>query len=319
MGDRILFEYIVRRTLWAIPTLLGVFTIIFVLAYMMPGDPVRAVMGEQYQRADPATIERVRERLGLNDPLHVRYIGFLARSLRGDLGESFVLDESVVDIIGYRFPRTLQLMSAALLVAIAIGIPAGILAARYQYSWIDHTLMLIAVLGVAMPVFWQAVLAKIFLTQDTYGVALFPVAGYGDGNPYYMVLPSLVLGTHLSATIARVMRSSLLEERGKDYSRTALSKGLTGNRVIVGHQLRNAMIPVVTVIGLDVGYLLGGSVVTETVFNWPGLGRAVIAAISRRDAPVIIGTLVFGALLFVVVNILVDIVYAFLDPQIRYA
>ncbi|MDZ7708608.1 MAG: ABC transporter permease [Trueperaceae bacterium] len=210
-------------------------------------------------------------------------------------------------------------MSAALLVAIAIGIPAGILAARYQYSWIDHTLMLIAVLGVAMPVFWQAVLAKIFLTQDTYGVALFPVAGYGDGNPYYMVLPSLVLGTHLSATIARVMRSSLLEERGKDYSRTALSKGLTGNRVIVGHQLRNAMIPVVTVIGLDVGYLLGGSVVTETVFNWPGLGRAVIAAISRRDAPVIIGTLVFGALLFVVVNILVDIVYAFLDPQIRYA
>lgn len=319
MGDRILFEYIVRRTLWAIPTLLGVFTIIFVLAYMMPGDPVRAVMGEQYQRADPATIERVRERLGLNDPLHVRYIGFLARSLRGDLGESYVLDESVVDIIGYRFPRTLQLMSAALLVAIAIGIPAGVLAARYQYSWIDHTLMLIAVLGVAMPVFWQAVLAKIFLTQDTYGVALFPVAGYGDGNPYYMVLPSLVLGTHLSATIARVMRSSLLEERGKDYSRTALSKGLTGNQVIVGHQLRNAMIPVVTVIGLDVGYLLGGSVVTETVFNWPGLGRAVIAAISRRDAPVIIGTLVFGALLFVVVNILIDIVYALLDPQIRYA
>ena len=319
MGDPILFEYIVRRTLWGIPTLLGVFTIIFVLTYLMPGDPVRAAMGEQYQRADPATIERVRERLGLNDPWYARYVGFLTRSLRGDLGESFVLDESVADIIGYRFPRTLQLMGAALLVAIAIGIPAGILAARYQYSWIDHTLMLVAVLGVAMPVFWQAVLAKIFLTQDTYGIALFPVAGYGGGNPYYMVLPALVLGTHLSATIARVMRSSLLEERGKDYSRTALSKGLTGTRVIMNHQLRNAMIPVVTVIGLDVGYLLGGSVVTETVFNWPGLGRAVIAAISRRDTPVIIGTLVFGALLFVVVNILVDVVYALLDPQVRYS
>jgi peptide/nickel transport system permease protein len=318
MGDPILFEYIVRRTLWAIPTLLGVFTIIFVLTYMMPGDPVRPVMGEQYQRADPVTIERVRERLGLNDPWYTRYVGFLARSLRGDLGESYVLDESVIDIIGYRFPRTLQLMGAALLVAIAIGIPAGILAARYQYSWIDHTLMLVAVLGVAMPVFWQAVLAKIFLTQGTYGVALFPVAGYGGGNPYYMILPSLVLGTHLSATIARVMRSALLEERGKDYSRTALSKGLTGTRVIMRHQLRNAMIPVVTVIGLDVGYLLGGSVVTETVFNWPGLGRAVIAAISRRDTPVIIGTLVFGALLFVVVNIVVDIIYALLDPQVRY-
>lgn len=314
-----MFDYIVRRLLWAIPTLLGVFTIIFVLTFMMPGDPVRAIMGEQYQRADPATIERVRDQLGLNDPLFVRYVRFLSRSLQGDLGQSYVLDESVNEILAYRFPRTLQLMGAALLVAILIGIPAGIFAARHQYSWIDNALMLIAVLGVAMPVFWQAVLAKIFLTQDTWGVALFPVAGYGGGNPYYMVLPSLVLGTHLSATIARVMRSSLLEERGKDYSRTALSKGLTGNRVIVGHQLRNAMIPVVTVIGLDVGYLLGGSVVTETVFNWPGLGRAVIAAISRRDAPVIIGTLVFGAMLFIVVNIVIDIVYAILDPQVRYA
>ena len=314
-----MLDYIVRRTLWAIPTLFGVFTIIFILTYMMPGDPVRAVMGEQYQRADPETIERVRDQLGLNDPWYVRYVGFLGRSLQGDLGQSYVLDESVNEILAYRFPRTLQLMGAALLVAIVIGIPAGLLAARYQYSWIDNTLMLVAVLGVAMPVFWQAVLAKIFLTQDTWGVALFPVAGYGGGNPYYMVLPSLVLGTHLSATIARVMRSSLLEERGKDYSRTALSKGLTGTRVILGHQLRNAMIPVVTVIGLDVGYLLGGSVVTETVFNWPGLGRAVVTAISRRDAPVIIGTLVFGALLFIVVNIVIDIVYALLDPQIRYS
>lgn len=307
-----------RRILWAIPTLLGVFTVIFVLTDLMPGDPVRAVMGEQYQRADPETILRVREQLGLNDPWYVRYVAFLGRSVRGDLGESYVLDESVNEIIGYRFPRTLQLMGAALLVAILVGIPAGILAARFQYTPIDHVLMLVAVLGVATPVFWQAVLAKIYLTQDTWGIALFPVAGYGDGNPWYMVLPALVLGTNLSATIARVMRSSLLEERGKDYSRTALSKGLTGGRVVFGHQLRNAMIPVVTVIGLDVGYLLGGSVVTETVFNWPGLGRAVVTAISRRDAPVIIGTLVFGALLFVVVNIVVDVVYALIDPRIRY-
>ncbi len=311
-------QFVMRRALWGIPTLLGVFTIIFVLTYLMPGDPVRAVMGEQYKRADPATIERVRDSLGLNDPGIVQYGRFLVRTISGDLGQSFVLDEAVIDIIGYRFPRTLQLMAAALLVAILIGIPAGILAARHQYSWIDHTLMLIAILGVAMPVFWQAVLAKIFLTQDTYGIALFPVAGYGGGNPYYLVLPSLVLGTHLSATIARVMRSSLLEERRKDYSRTARSKGLSDRGVIFHHQLRNAMIPVVTVIGLDVGYLLGGSVVTETVFNWPGLGRAVVTAISRRDTPVIIGTLVFGALLFVVVNIVIDVLYAFLNPQIRY-
>lgn len=311
-------QFVLRRALWGIPTLFGVFTIIFVLTYLMPGDPVRAVMGEQYKRADPETIERVRDSLGLNDPGIVQYGRFLFRTVTGDLGESFILDEAVIDIIGYRFPRTLQLMGAALLVAILVGIPAGIFAARHQYSWIDHTLMLIAILGVAMPVFWQAVLAKIFLTQDTYGVALFPVAGYGGGNPYYLVLPALVLGTHLSATIARVMRSSLLEERRKDYSRTARSKGLSDPRVIFRHQLRNAMIPVVTIIGLDVGYLLGGSVVTETVFNWPGLGRAVVTAISRRDTPVIIGTLVFGALLFVVVNIVIDVVYAVLNPQIRY-
>ena len=310
--------YIARRLFWAVPTLLGVFTIIFMLTYWLPGDPVRAIMGDQYRRADPETIERVRERLGFNDPWYEQYGRFLWRSSRGDLGQSFVLDESVRDILAYRFPRTLQLMAAALLVAILVGIPAGIVAARYQYSWIDHTLMLVALLGVAMPVFWQAILAKIYLTQDTYGVALFPVAGYGDGALINMVLPSLVLGTHLSATIARVMRSSLLEERGKDYSRTALSKGLTQNAVIFRHQLRNALIPVVTVIGLDVGYLLGGSVVTETVFNWPGLGRAVVNAILRRDTPIVIGTLVFGALLFVIVNLLVDLLYAAINPQIRY-
>ncbi len=314
-----MFQYVLRRALWAIPTLLGVFTIIFFLTYLMPGDPVRAVMGEQYKRADPATIERVRDSLGLNDPWYAQYGRFLYRTATGDLGKSYVLDEQVSGIIGYRFPRTLQLMSAALLVAILIGIPSGIMAARYQYTWIDHTLMLVALLGVAMPVFWQAVLAKIFLTQDTYGIALFPVAGYGGGNIYYLILPSLVLGTHLSATIARVMRSALLEERRKDYSRTARSKGLTERGVIFQHEMRNALIPVVTIIGLDVGYLLGGSVVTETVFNWPGLGRAVITAISRRDAPVIIGTLVFGALLFVAVNIVVDILYGVINPQIRYA
>lgn len=313
-----MLEYIVRRLLLAIPTLFGVFTLIFILTFLMPGDPVRAVMGESYRRAEPETIERIRDSLGLNDPWYEQYGRFLSNAVRGDLGRSFVLDESVSSIIGYRFPRTLQLMAAALVVAILIGIPAGILAARYRYSWIDHTLMFVALVGVAMPVFWQAILAKTFLTQDTYGIALFPVAGYGGGNPLYMVLPSLVLGTHLSATIARVMRSSLLEERSKDYSRTARSKGVSENGIVFNHQLRNAMIPVLTVIGLDIGYLLGGSVVTETVFNWPGLGRAVVNAIFRLDSPVIIGTLVFGAALFVLVNLVVDVLYVVLNPRIRY-
>lgn len=311
-------RYIIKRLLLTIPTLWGVFTVIFLLTYLMPGDPVRAVLGEQYRRATPETIERVRERLGLNDPWYEQYFRFLGRIVRGDLGESYILDQRVTEVIGYRFPRTLQLMSAGLLVAVLIGIPAGILAARYQYRWIDHTLMFIALVGVAMPVFWQAILAKMFLTQDTYGIALFPVAGYGDGNWRYLVLPSLVLGTHLSATIARIMRSTLLEERARPYSMTARAKGLPERIVLLRHQLRNALIPVVTVIGLDVGYLLGGSVVTETVFNWPGLGRAVVNAILRRDTPVIIGTLAFGALLFVLVNLITDLVYAALDPRIRF-
>lgn len=308
--------YVLKRLLYSVPTLLGVFTIIFVLVYLAPGDPVQSVMGDEYRRADPATIERVRESLGLNDPWYVQYLGFLSRLLRGDLGQSYVLGESVADIIGYRFPSTLLLMTAGLFVAVLIGIPSGIIAARYQYSWIDHTLMFVALIGVAMPVFWLAILAKIFLTQDAYGIALFPVAGYG--GPIYLVLPALVLGLQLSSTIARVMRSSLLEERSKDYSRTARSKGLWENGIIVRHQLRNAMMPVLTLIGLNVGYLLGGSVVIEIIFNWPGLGRAVVTAIFRRDNPVIIGTLVFGALLFVGVNLLVDLAYGFLNPQVRY-
>jgi len=169
-----------------------------------------------------------------------------------------------------------------------------------------------------MPVFWQGILAKMFLTQDTYGIALFPVAGYGDGALIYMVLPSLVLGTHLSATIARITRSSMLEVKPQPYMVTAVAKGLHRWRVVLVHQLKNALIPVVTVVGLDVGYLLGGSVVTETIFNWPGLGRAVVTAINRRDTPVILGTLVFGALIFVTVNLVVDLVYALINPRIRY-
>ena len=311
-------QYILRRLLLAVPTLLGVFTIIFVLAYLMPGDPVRAVLGESYRRADPATIERVRERLGLNDPWYVQYGRFLGRLLRGDLGTSYVLDQPVAEVIGYRFPRTLQLMAGGMLAALLIGIPAGILAAERQYTWVDHGLMFLALLGVAMPVFWLGILAKMFLTQDKYGIALFPVAGYGDGALIYMVLPSLVLGTHLAATIARITRSSMLEVKHQQYMMTAAAKGLSRWRVVMVHQLKNALIPVVTVVGLDVGYLLGGSVVTETIFNWPGLGRAVVTAINRRDTPVILGTLVFGALIFVVVNLIVDVVYAFINPRIRY-
>ncbi len=311
--------YIIRRLLLTIPTLLGVFTLIFILSYLMPGDVVRVVMGpEAYKRASPETIEHVREELGLNDPWYVQYGRFLWNMARGDLGWSYILDEPVQNVIGYRFPRTLQLMTAGIIVAMLIGLPAGVISAEWQYSWIDHLLMAIALIGVATPVFWQGILAKMFLTQDKYGVALFPVAGYGGGNVRYIILPALVLGTHLSATIARITRSSMLEARFQTYITTAEAKGLSRLQVLFGHQLKNALIPVVTVIGLDIGYLMGGSVVTETVFNWPGLGRAVVTAILRRDTPVILGTLVFGAFLFVIINLITDIAYAFFNPRIRY-
>ncbi len=310
--------YVLRRLVQVIPTLFGVFTILFILAYLMPGDPIRAVLGENYQRLSQETIQGVRDELGLDRPFMVQYIDFLWRTARLDLGKSYILDENVNDIIGYRFPRTIQLMAAAMVVSLLIGLPAGIVSALKQYTWTDSALMVFAILGVSMPVFWQAILAKMFLTQDKFGVALFPVGGYGDGDPWYLVLPALVLGTHLSATIARVTRSSMLEVARKDYINTARAKGLSARAVLLNHQLRTALIPIITVIALDIGYLLGGSVVTETVFSWPGLGRAAVTAINRRDTPVILGILIFGAILFVFINLITDLIYAVVDPRIRY-
>lgn len=312
-------KYILRRAIQIIPTLIGILTALYILAYLMPSDPLRAVLGEQYRRLDPAVVEGIREEMGLNKPFLVRYTEYLGQVLRGDLGRSFVLQENVSDIIAYRFPRTLQLMLGGLLVGVSIGIPAGIIAAQKQYTWIDHALMVISLIGVSVPIFWTALLAQLFLTQSKYGIALFPVAGYEDGSLLHLVLPSLVLGTNLSATLARVTRAAMLEVKGQDYIVTAHSKGIAPRIVLLRHQLRNALVPIITVVGLDIGYLLGGSVVTETIFNWPGLGRAVVPAIERRDTPVILGILIFGSFLFIVINLLTDLFYAVINPRIRYS
>lgn len=311
--------YIVRRLVQLIPTMLGIFTVLFILAFLMPGDPVRSVLGEEYKRLDPSVVEAVRDELGLNDPFFVRYFKFLGQMARLDLGKSFILKQNVWDIIGYRLPRTLQLMAGGMIVALLIGLPAGIIAAEKQYTWIDHALMVIALLGVSMPVFWLALLGQMIFTQDKYGIALFPVAGYEQGSLIHMVLPSLILGANLSATIARVTRSSMLEVRSMPFVTTAHAKGMPYRVVLLRHQLRNALIPIITVVALDVGYLLGGSIVTETIFNWPGLGRAIVPAIQRQDTPVILGILIFGAFLFVIINLLTDLIYALVNPRIRYA
>ncbi len=311
-------KYILRRLVQVIPTLFVVFTILFILSYLMPGDPVSAALGEEYERLDRETIAQIEEELGINRPFMVQYVEFLGRMARFDLGRSFIQRQPVMDIIGYRLPRTIQLMAGGMIVALSIGIPAGIISALKQYSWVDHSLMVFALIGLSMPVFWQGLLAQLFLTQDKYGIALFPVAGFGDGNLWYMVLPSLVLGTSLSATTARIMRSSMLEIQGADYLKTARAKGLSSRVVLIRHQLRNALIPVVTVIGLQIAGLMTGALVTETIFNWPGLGRAIVPAILKRDTPVIMGILIFGAVIFIVANLIIDLMYAILDPRIRY-
>lgn len=312
-------KYVARRVLQVIPTLFIIYTVLFALAFLMPGDPLSAVLGEERERLDDETIAQIEAELGINQPFHVQYFSFLGQMLRFDLGKSYILKQDVIDIIGYRLPRTLQLMAGGMIVALAIGIPAGIISALRQYTWVDHSLMLFALIGVSIPVFWQALLAQLFLTQDKYGVALFPVAGYGDGNLWYMVLPSIVLGTNLSAVLARVTRSSMLEIQSQDYLKTARAKGLQNRIILIKHHLRNALIPVITVIGLQIAALMTGSLVTETIFNWPGLGRAIVPAIQNRDTPVIMGILIFGAVIFLVVNLITDLVYAWIDPRIRYA
>lgn len=301
-----------------VPTLLIIYTIIFALTYLMPGDPLRATLGEEYNRLTAGQIAALEESLGINRPFGVQYLDFLGRMVQFDLGRSYVLREDVIDIIGYRIPRTLQLMLGGLIVSLMIGIPAGIIAAIKQYSWIDHTLMLFALIGLSMPVFWQGLIAQLFLTQSAYGVAIFPVAGYGDGNLWYMVLPSLVLGTSLSATVARIARTSMLEVKGMDYLKTAQAKGLLRRQVLFRHHVPNALIPVLTVIGLQISGLLGGSILTETIFNWPGLGRATVSAIQSRDTPVIMGIMTYGTFIILSVNLLTDMLYAVVDPRIRY-
>lgn len=312
-------KYIGRRLLQVIPTLFVIYTILFILAYLMPGDPLAAVYGEELERLAPEQREAIVDELGYNRPFFVQYVDFLGRMARFDLGRSYIQREQVIDIIGYRLPRTIQLMVGGMIVSLTLGLIAGIASALWKYTWIDHSLMFIALLGLSMPVFWQGLIAQLLLTQEKTGIAIFPVAGYGNGNPVYMILPSIVLGTSLSATIARVMRSSMLEISEFDFLKTARAKGLYRRQILLRHHLRNALIPVVTIIGLQIAGLMTGALVTETIFNWPGLGRVLVAAITKRDTPVIMGILTFGAMIYIVANLVTDLVYAYIDPRIRYS
>jgi ABC-type dipeptide/oligopeptide/nickel transport system permease component len=305
-----MLSFLARRVLLAIPTLIGVLVVVFALLYVAPGDPVMEMVGE---RADSATIARLREELKLDEPLPTQFAHYAGGVLRGDLGRSYITNRPILSDIRERFPRTLQLAASAMLLAAVVGITIGVLAAARPNGWFDRLSLALAYLGISFPVYWVG-LILILLVAVT--LRWLPPSGYGGIE--YLILPALALGSRSIAFLARMTRSAMLEVLGSDYVRTARAKGLRERVVIARHALRNALIPVITVLGLDFGYYLTGSILTETIFSWPGLGRYVVNAISRRDLPAIQGTVLFLSVVFVLVNLITDLVYAAADPRVGY-
>ncbi len=301
---------VLARLRQAVPVVLGVATLVFLLIHMVPGDPVDAMLGESAVAIDKAEL---RHELKLDRPLLSQYAEFMTGIARGDLGVSFRTREPVAREILSRFPATLLLASASLAIALMIAVPLGIAAALRPRSWVDLLCGTSAMLGLSMPNF---VIGPLLVLLFSIQLGVFPVSGYGGWR--HLVLPALTLGSGMSAILMRMLRSSLLEEVGQEYVRTAIAKGMSATRAVVRHALPNALIPVATVLGLQFGALLAGSVITETIFSWPGIGRLMVQAIEARDYPLVQGCVLFVALLTVSVNLLVDLLYARLDPRIRH-
>lgn len=303
-------SFILRRLLLAIPTLFGVLVVAFLLLYVAPGDPVQSMIGE---RADSATITRLRAQLHLDDPLPVRFGHYVGSVVRGDLGRSYITNRPITQDIRERFPKTMQLAGAAMLLASFLGISLGILSARNPGGFADRFALGLAYLGISFPVYWVGLLLILLFAVTLHWL---PPSGYGGLR--FLILPALTLGMRSIAFLARMTRSAMLEALNADFVRTARAKGLTEWTVTVRHALRNAMIPVITVLGLDFGAYLTGSILTETIFSWPGIGRYVVNAISRRDLPAIQGTVLFLSTVFVLVNLITDLAYAKADPRVSY-
>ncbi|MCF8000612.1 MAG: ABC transporter permease [Halanaerobiales bacterium] len=333
-----MISYIIKRLLALIPVIIGVALVVFLIIHLIPGDPAQTMLGE---RATVESIERLRESMGLNQPLYIQFINFFRDLLSGDLGRSVMSNNPVIDEISVRFPATLELSFFAMIFAVVVGIPAGIFAATHQNSLFDNFSMLVALIGVSMPIFWLG-LMLIWLFAVILGW-LPPSSRLSVGIEMeyitniliidsilqlnwaafknvlsHLILPAIALGTIPMAIVARMTRSSMLEVLKKDYIRTAYAKGLQDRIVVYKHALKNAFIPIITVVGLQFGVLLGGAVLTETIFSWPGLGKYLVDAIYARDFPVVQGGILFFAITFVFVNLLVDISYAAIDPRIEY-
>jgi peptide/nickel transport system permease protein len=303
-------RYVVLRLLWIVPVVLGVSLIVFSIMKMVPGDVAQIIAGLDGTAED---VELIRRDLGLDRPVHEQYLTFLWRSVQGDFGRSAVTKRPVAEEISSRIGPTAELAVAAFAVSIVVGLVTGIVSATRRYTIWDNLATLIALIGVSMPVFWLGLMLVLL-----FSVTLGWLPSSGAGTPAQLVLPALALGSASTAIIARQTRSGLLEVLGQDYVRTARAKGLTEQLVLVRHALKNALIPTITVAGLQVGYLMGGAVLAETVFARPGLGRLLVDSIARRDIPVVQTTIMLLSVTFVLVNLAVDLLYVKLDPRIQY-
>ena len=284
--------------------------VVFLLLYVAPGDPVQDMVGE---RADAETIARLRAELHLDEPVAKQFVMYAGGVLKGDLGNSYITQRPIIQDIRERFPKTLLLAGTAMLLASVLGITIGVLSARNPGGWFDRLGLGLAYLGISFPVYWVGL---ILILVFAVNLKWLPPSGYGGIK--YLILPALALGSRSIAFLARVTRSSMLEVLGGDFVRTARAKGLKERIVIGRHALRNALIPIITVLGLDFGYYLTGSILTETIFSWPGIGRYVVNAIARRDLPAINGTVLFLSIVFVLVNLITDLAYAKADPRVAY-
>ncbi len=303
-------SYIIRRLLLTLPVLLGVSTLVFLFIHLIPGDPIQVMLGESARTAD---VEKLRNGLGLNRPLPHQYVLFMKGLATGQLGNSIHTGQPVLRTILNRLPATLELAAASMCVALLLSIPLGVISASKQYSALDNGSMFFALLGISMPNFW---LGPLLILLFSVNLGWLPVSGRGDWM--HLILPAITLGTALAAILTRMTRSSMLEILHDEYITTARSKGLHESIVIFKHALRNALIPVITIIGFQVGALLSGALITETVFAWPGLGRLTIKAIQTRDYPLVQGCVLVISFSYVLVNLLTDVAYALVDPRIRF-
>lgn len=325
-------EYTLKRALALVPTLLGISIVVFLVLYLAPGDPVSLVLGIENYTEEQA--QRVRERLGLDQPIHIQYFRFASGAVKGNFGDSIRLQRPALEVVLERLPATLELASLALLLAVAIAIPAGIISAVWRRTWADYGSMSAAVFGMAVPNFWLGLMLIVIfaLTLEWLPpsgryrpllptiLAALTQSAWSDlwTTVKHLVLPVITLGTATAALLTRLVRSSMLDVLHQDYITTARAKGVKNHRLIVYHGLRNALIPVVTVVGVQMGTLIGGSVVTETIFAWPGVGRMAVTSIFTRDFPVVQATVIVAATLVVLINLVVDLLYGLIDPRIKY-